>query len=955
MPELDPVRQDITADVDAYLAAMDEMIARAEAFARAANEAQDAVAKFGIAADDAAELVAELSRQVDDVADAFAKMVEPAGAATSSLKDLRTASATAATAEGVLGRATVGLDDVLDDLMISAGAAQREVTQLREALDQAGTAASTVATAGLTDFDGKLDDLVMLSTVAVSELHDLRDALIGVAAASKVAAAATADSGGAIVDQWTRVAVGVDKLNPAFADASRSATGLGQALNQIGPDSNIAEAGLDRAGAAAVRTYGRFGLTANAIHWIISGSMELLAVLVPATVAAGAWAFAWTQGAQNVYGHLTSLYTATESLGQAAGKTFGEFLGLKGVWQQIQNEANPDVYQALGAGINLLKESFGGLAQTGLAVGKIFDTFAAKVVYDFSAAGSAGKTMNSLLANMVPDLTRIGEVFGNIGAALASFASQMPGLAEVLLHLLAIFTGGIKDIIEFTGQFRIFGWSILTVVIALEEFNRWGTLVVGLFGRMGLASTELSGGLSSYFMVGGRFIGILKNMIGVLPQVGFAIAGLASKIPFLGEAIIGTTADVDASRAAFTAWLAELSAVETLGITAVIAGVGYLAYRFVTATSSIQKMGAAMQKAAQDASDMKVLSVIGGNISTLQGKINSLNGSLQHMSGTTGLVNDGLNLLSSQGLGFLDTGLESTVGKFQAFTQSNGTVVNALKTSAQQFGVMPGLIGRVWDSFTGAVTARNDINQLTAAQTKQVSDAANVVQGTQQIASAYHLTSEQALALAQSAGVNLTSALKNSNGQWTVAGEKVRDAVAGYHAMGEATGQVGADLNALSIQTGLAGHEGVAGQPGVGPVHAEPDRRHRRDGGCGAVDRQHRPGGRVGEKQPRRGRVDQPEHEAVRGVAEVLQWRGRAGVDELRPGHGLDHAAAGRLVPHRPDRGRDRRACVLQGHPGHDGADARVRVQEQDGAGHPGRVRAAVGAQYPELPAAEGR
>ena len=61
------------------------------------------------------------------------------------------------------------------------------------------------------------------------------------------------------------------------------------------------------------------------------------------------------------------------------------------------------------------------------------------------------------------------------------------------------------------------------------------------------------------------------------------------------------------------------------------------------------------------------------------------------------------------------------------------------------------------------------------------------------------------MALAQSAGVSLTGALKNQAGQWTILGDKVRDAVAGYAAMGQGAGMLGNDMLAVAIQTGLAG------------------------------------------------------------------------------------------------------------------------------------------------------
>ena len=47
--------------------------------------------------------------------------------------------------------------------------------------------------------------------------------------------------------------------------------------------------------------------------------------------------------------------------------------------------------------------------------------------------------------------------------------------------------------------------------------------------------------------------------------------------------------------------------------------------------------------------------------------------------------------------------------------------------------------------------------------------------------------------------------MQNQKGQWTTLGERVRDAAAGYAAMGQSSGALGNDMLALAIQTGLAG------------------------------------------------------------------------------------------------------------------------------------------------------
>jgi hypothetical protein len=314
------------------------------------------------------------------------------------------------------------------------------------------------------------------------------------------------EASGAAINSFGEDAAGAIAPLRALADAS--GTDVAAAMNKT-----------DQAAKEGANTFRLWGtgirVGATALHAVISSMVEFAAVAIPATVAAGAWAFAWTQGAQNIYQHMTSLFTATEALGQASGQTMGEMLGLNGVWQKIQNEANPDVYAAMGAGLNILKESFGNLAEEGLKVGKIFDAFGAKLVYDFSAAGGAGARMNGLLANMVPDLVEIGQIFGNLGHALLGFVAQMPGLAEVMLAGLAGVTHLAASLIDLAGHFKIAGASAITLLFAFHEFNTWGSVAVGALSKMGLATEELSGGFFSLE----RAAGILRNVFGILPAI----------------------------------------------------------------------------------------------------------------------------------------------------------------------------------------------------------------------------------------------------------------------------------------------------------------------------------------------------------------------------------------------------------------------------------------------------
>lgn len=578
------------------------------------------------------------------------------------------------------------------------------------------------------------DDAAVTMGAAANRANDLADAAAKAGAAGDLAAA-------------------------GIGEAAKAAAGLAIADTAAAASSTALAGAQDAAGASAARTYGWWMLTGNAIHWIIAGSAELLAVLVPAAVAAGAWAFAWVQGATNVYDHLKSLFTATEALGQASGQTYGQLLGLSGAWQKIQNEANPDVYQALGAAINIVRESFGNLAQTGLQVGQVFDTFLGKVVYDFSAAGQAGSTMGQLLSKMEPDLINVGRFFGDLGAAIGSFAAQMPGLAEVLLAILTNFADLIKIIVELSEHFSIAGVSVLTLAMAFEEFNRWGTLAVGLMGHLGIETTAVSGGFFSMERAISVFTALFTGIALIIPRMVTALGTFIAEFELFPAAVNQAGVSMALFGADAQLAIAALSPFQMLLITVAAVGLGILIDKLVTAQSATQKWAASLQDAAEKASDLNVLTVISGNLDQVSQKT------------------------------------QQTTASMNSLNAANDNAVRSGREGALAYAVQS----------SAAEALQGTLGDLSSAQQQQYEDASNVVTGANQIAKAFGISVPAAMALAQSANVNLTGSVMNAKGQWTALGEKVNDAYRGFLDMGVPVGAVGQDMLALAIQTGEAG------------------------------------------------------------------------------------------------------------------------------------------------------
>ena len=481
------------------------------------------------------------------------------------------------------------------------------------------------------------DKTAAADEVLSSRLNDMRDSAAEAAAAMStleysIAAAGLAADTAAVMarpamDEWresiasaaktaAEAEVLIDNLAGAFdasgADAVLASVGIRDyrdAIAEAAAATAVADKTTEASGKSASVAAGFWARWGNVIHWVVAGSAELLAVVLPAAVAAGAAAFVLYQGAIEQVGfRLTALYGTTEATAAMIGKTTGDVLGLGHAFQTAQNAANPIAYELLGEYVDAAKGHMVDLAQAGLTVDKALAGLGARIDVDLLTQGAS---LNSLLANMVSDLIEIGQVFGNFGHAILNVAADMPGLAEALLGLL----DGLSHVVLFLTNpaWYNFGGHLITIVMGMEEFSRWGGLAVTILGKMGLASAELGGGLFSVE----RFTGIMQNLIGILPMAALGVANLASRIPILGAALIGETEDVEAAQVATKEWIEGLSTLQTFGIAGTVAGLAIMWIALSSAKTGAEEFADSLQEAADKASNLQVTGVLLNNLAQL--------------------------------------------------------------------------------------------------------------------------------------------------------------------------------------------------------------------------------------------------------------------------------------------------------------------------------------------------
>ena len=493
----------------------------------------------------------------------------------------------------------------------------------------------------------------------------------------------------------------------------------------------------------------RFGISWNAIHWIVAGGAETLAVTIPAIIALGAGLDVASQGATNMYNHVVALWTAAESMGGAFNTTMGKVFGLKTVLQNAQDAANPGVYELLGSVINDCKEQFGDLAGAGLQVVHMFDEFAARITVDLR--GSLGSETQGLLSKMVPDLQEIGQVFGNLGHAILNFASDMPGLAEVLLKIVDALSGVVLWLSSLPH------W-LIEGAMGLEEFYRWGGLAATIIAKIGMLLPSIAGApLGIVAGLWSRLAGIMGSVAGVGAQLVGGLAKIAGGIAKVAPAAQGAAAGLEdmsksmAAAAEDTALMGAIGAVVAATVIAVIA--------FGRIKDATDAWVASTDKAVQAASDLNIYNVLGQT-------------------------------------------MEQNAIKTQAATQA----LDHMSVSWHQAGQQVGVAAARFGSYNGEIQrSAQDVSDLTQQQQFLSQTTRTVGANVNYLASTYHISTTAAQAMAQEAGVNLQHSLLGSGQAAQIARQQIANFVTSIGAMSAPAGVVGNDMEALGIQSQLAG------------------------------------------------------------------------------------------------------------------------------------------------------
>lgn len=547
-------------------------------------------------------------------------------------------------------------------------------------------------------------------------------------------------------------AIAVAELDKVLAKAANDASGWA-AVGAV-----LANAGSRITTAWATATSGIriFGVSFNALHWIVGLSGELLAVAVPAAYALAAGMAVAAEGAQRAAVRMGALYTVQESLGRMFHETAGQYLGIGSALQKAQTAADPRVYQMLGAAISEAKNGAAGFSQVGTQMVGIFDKFLAEADLAMKSGG-----FQSLLAGAARDLTGLGQALGNIGHAFINWARDMPGLAAVLLQVLDVVT---RIVSVFAGS-TVGGWVIL-LAMGLEEAYRWGGLLATVISKVLIAArfaVETLGELATAIGSTSAMSGLQSMAAGLL---GLNKGADAAKVS-LGEmdaeaalmsgemdALAASEGIAAAATGALTAAIDFLAG--PLGWIAIAAavGFGFLIDKILTAKNAVGQMAASLQASAEKSTN--------------------------------------INALNSLATGYVKMGSAASKAASQV------KAINQSMPVTNKYGEMARMAKLNASGATSAYAT------ATSAQQKFAQEAGNVVMGALRIQKAFGTSFVGALGLADEAGVKLMNGITNNSQQAKTAWQQLINTVSGMQAMTGNGGAFGAALNVIGVQAQLA-------------------------------------------------------------------------------------------------------------------------------------------------------
>ena len=285
----------------------------------------------------------------------------------------------------------------------------------------------------------------------------------------------------------------------------------------------------------------------GAIHLLIDGIAEVLAIVIPATIALAAFGFAASDAVNNIIRQFTNIHTVMDATGQVIPP-------MTNAMEQLHKAVQPQVYSMLGDALTIINNKAGEFAGIAKGAADALSYFAARATVAITSQGMSG-----FLRNAVSDVSGLFNVFGNLAGTLGAVLKNLPGYAQVFLNVLQSVTHGVE----------VFANSGIG-----QGLIRFGLAFHGAFIYIGLLGTAVAR--------------IIPMILGWVTKLGDSLALTAVRAGFtrLADGIAAFSGGAEAAAALPWGWIALVAA-----------GIGVLAYKVMTAKDATQQWTQAMQTA----------------------------------------------------------------------------------------------------------------------------------------------------------------------------------------------------------------------------------------------------------------------------------------------------------------------------------------------------------------------
>jgi cell wall-associated NlpC family hydrolase len=436
-------------------------------------------------------------------------------------------------------------------------------------------------------------------------------------------------------------------------------------------------------------------LTASVSLWHIAfdAMIEFAAVIIPATVAFGAFGAMAAPTAQHIAVQLQNIWTAANALQTS-------IYPLTKSMQNLDATVQPKVYMLYGEALYIATQNTGAFTKIATQAGSVLDWLGARAAVALTSGG-----MGAFLREGPHDLATIGDIIANIFGTVGNLMRVLPGYAQVLFAGIDDITKAIEALTGSklgqwaTEAFLYFHGFVLWAGLATTGAILLGNALLSLGTKFGLVAA------GSTVFDAAQFAGGLQTMIGGTLLFGKELVTLGSAEDLAAAGALSLEG----------AWAALTAISPWVWAALAVAAIGVFVDHLVTAKTAAQSYADSIQKSlgqsavsslpvailSQQQIAMSTLATAQQELTTSQGKLATATAQSTAQFADQGFGLSGVKKATTQ-----------TQGSVDSLTQS---VRSQAQTVADQKALLPVL--------SGDLLRYNEVLKAAGGSTQVLSDA----------------------------------------------------------------------------------------------------------------------------------------------------------------------------------------------------------------------------------------